>query len=815
MLVGIALSIAGLGFPPPARGAPSVTARLDALLAEFGDPARRTDSDRILDDLLGRLAALTAENRFATAGHYLRQLEPARLGRTFSLLRSSERRDRDAQIFRIRKFAAAHFQARARYETGRGMTEEAAAMQKIADDYTALVEATRRSLGGRSEADLPVFEDESAATPFPRHDPAARIVPIPTAFFVSLPPPCAMALPLVAPFSFLPSEGPTAEVALDPAWAWQFGSWQEVRYTLVAGLSPTGHQVLWLAGPLDGNHPLSTRMVSGRWVLAAGPEDLAPDPGPRYRLTPGAAAPTAPSLVVARSDPGTPEPATGSTTPVDHDPAAGTSEPPAGPTSPGGANPAAGSDFPPALPAPSAPSTSTAFAPSATGFATSPAVPAIPLMVSPPAGPPPGLRSRGLAGFAFRALTPADVASSPAPLSEGVVVREVFPGTPAARAGLEPGDILVEYGGVLISGEPRLQDVLRTKFAGDEVPVTLWRGSRQVRTTLTLAEPPLEQAPGCDIEYASFVAPGGFRLRAVVTSPTGSAGRPLPALFLVSALGSPRLRELPGLDLHRELARAAARNGWRVLRFEQRGSGDSEGPDFRESDFHAELADNRAALDFLLGRPDVDPRRVAIFGHSTGGLHAALLAGTRPVAGLIVSGTWGRSFFERVLETIRLQGRLQGKNPAAIDTSVKEHLAMFAELQSDRPLSQILQERPALARFRLPTGRLMDDRIAAYWHQKLNLNLAEVYGIVRCPVLVLYNSADFITTRACHDWIRDTLVAAGNPDVTLRIAAGADHRWATAPDFAASFAGYRSGQATLATAPVETVIDWLAHLPPR
>jgi len=278
-----------------------LTEPLERLLARFGTSAHRSDSDRLLDEILHRITALTEANRFGTALHYVHQLEPARIGRTFSLFRSPERQERDAQMFRIRRFITDFYRTRATFETARGLPEEAAAMQKVADRYAAMVQKTLQALGTAPVTLLPCFEDDQAATPFATDHRPAPIVPIPTGFYLALPPPCAIGLPFVLPFSFLRDDGPTADVALDPAWTWYLGSWTELPQTLIAGLSPVGHLLVWIAGPLPGNRSLSCSQVGGRWVLTAG--DLVLDqPGqPHYQVTNPTPAPPASATSPLRS----------------------------------------------------------------------------------------------------------------------------------------------------------------------------------------------------------------------------------------------------------------------------------------------------------------------------------------------------------------------------------------------------------------------------------------------------------------------------------------------------------------------------------
>ena len=76
-------------------------------------------------------------------------------------------------------------------------------------------------------------------------------------------------------------------------------------------------------------------------------------------------------------------------------------------------------------------------------------------------------------------------------------------------------------------------------------------------------------------------------------------------------------------------ARAFAASGMAALRFDMRGSGDSEG-EFQDITVAGELDDAQAALDWLAARADIDRARIGLLGLSLGGIIESLLAGRNP-----------------------------------------------------------------------------------------------------------------------------------------------------------------------------------------
>ncbi len=75
-----------------------------------------------------------------------------------------------------------------------------------------------------------------------------------------------------------------------------------------------------------------------------------------------------------------------------------------------------------------------------------------------------------------------------------------------------------------------------------------------------------------------------------------------------------------------KLAREMCRRGIAVLRFDFRGSGESEGL-FEEMTVQGEISDAGKALEFLAGYKGIDPSRIGLLGFSLGGLVASIGVG--------------------------------------------------------------------------------------------------------------------------------------------------------------------------------------------
>lgn len=75
---------------------------------------------------------------------------------------------------------------------------------------------------------------------------------------------------------------------------------------------------------------------------------------------------------------------------------------------------------------------------------------------------------------------------------QGELVREVVAGSAAADAGIETGDIITEFDGQKMDEEDKLTNIIRSKKAGDQVKVRVFRDDRTLDLTVTLGEAPNE-----------------------------------------------------------------------------------------------------------------------------------------------------------------------------------------------------------------------------------------------------------------------------------------------------------------------------------
>ncbi|MGQ9811486.1 MAG: alpha/beta hydrolase, partial [bacterium] len=88
-------------------------------------------------------------------------------------------------------------------------------------------------------------------------------------------------------------------------------------------------------------------------------------------------------------------------------------------------------------------------------------------------------------------------------------------------------------------------------------------------------------------------------------------------------------------------ARYLCLNGYACLRFDFRGSGESEG-DFSEITLETEMSDAKTAVEFARSHDEIDPERIALLGQSLGGTIAICIAAEVKIASLVL---WSPTVF--------------------------------------------------------------------------------------------------------------------------------------------------------------------------
>jgi len=272
-------------------------------------------------------------------------------------------------------------------------------------------------------------------------------------------------------------------------------------------------------------------------------------------------------------------------------------------------------------------------------------------------------------------------------------------------------------------------------------------------------ERPREKFQNSEVIYDWVSDSHGNRLRTFLTRPKASSGK-VPVLFFVGWLSCDSV-EYPQGETDGFGAifwRLIESSGFATLRMDKPGVGESTGV-CEKTDYLTELDGYRAAFSSLAKYPFVDSGRVFVVGLSNGGGTSPLIAQGRPVRGYVVVSSWGRTWYEHMLENVRVE--LTGRaamDAGKINQAVKG-LGEFYSLYLVQKMTpgEILKQHPEWKGLwhDEPDGQY--GRPAAFYQQLEDLNLGETWAAVDVPVLVLRGTADTIMSRSDSAAVAETV----------------------------------------------------------
>ncbi|MEM7145360.1 MAG: Do family serine endopeptidase [Verrucomicrobiota bacterium] len=99
--------------------------------------------------------------------------------------------------------------------------------------------------------------------------------------------------------------------------------------------------------------------------------------------------------------------------------------------------------------------------------------------------------NRGYLGISMGPLTD-ELAEALDVEAEGVVVNDVMPKTPAAKAGFEAGDVIVEVGGEPVENGAELRFLVGGTSPGEEIDFKVRRGGKEMTLTAEIGEMPAD-----------------------------------------------------------------------------------------------------------------------------------------------------------------------------------------------------------------------------------------------------------------------------------------------------------------------------------
>ena len=312
--------------------------------------------------------------------------------------------------------------------------------------------------------------------------------------------------------------------------------------------------------------------------------------------------------------------------------------------------------------------------------------------------------------------------------------------------------------------------------------------------------PPAYASPAAYKESEVTVGTGQWALPATLTMPVGTGM--VPAAVLVHGSGpGDRDATVGQIKQFKDLALGLASRGIAVLRYDKRTRvhanlmRDLPGLTVKEES----IDDAIAAVQVLRNTSGVDPNRIAVVGHSLGGMLVPRIAAAGPpVAGFVVMAGAARPLPQAVLEQARYLAEADG-------TISAEEQAQVAQIE------QVMARVAALDPADVSNPERIFGATASYWLDLRGYDPPAAAAQVKAPMLVLQGERDYQVTM--EEFSRWKSALAGRADVSFHSYATLNHLFVAGTGKSVPAEYNTPGHVSEAV--VRDIAAWIMDLPPR
>ena len=345
---------------------------------------------------------------------------------------------------------------------------------------------------------------------------------------------------------------------------------------------------------------------------------------------------------------------------------------------------------------------------------------------------------------------------------------------------------------------------------GGTMPLVLKPAKDQAELELKRPQNPVKPYPYRDEDVTYDNKIQNVTLAATLTIPQGKG--PFPAVVLITGSGAQdRDESLLGHKPFLVLSDYLTRHGIAVLRADDRGTAKSTG-DFATATTADFATDAEAGIAYLKTRPEIDPHKIGLIGHSEGGVIAPMIAARNKDVAFIVmmagTGVPGDQILVAQGEAVAIASGKSSAEAAKNAAKEKEMLTLVETEKDQAILEKELKERMAGDAPEAQIGVQIKQVTSPWFRYFLTYDPATALRKVTCPVLAIYGSLDKQVLPSQNlPPIRKALAESGNKQVEVDELPGLNHLFETAKT--GSLAEYSQIEETISPVALEKMSTWI------
>jgi len=346
------------------------------------------------------------------------------------------------------------------------------------------------------------------------------------------------------------------------------------------------------------------------------------------------------------------------------------------------------------------------------------------------------------------------------------------------------------------------------------LPLLLTRGKDAAAAEPRRPQNPVRPFPYREEEVSYENRVQGDTLAGTLTIPQGK--RPFTAVLLITGSGpQDRDESLMGHKPFLVLSDWLTRHGIEVLRVDDRGVGKSTGV-FGTATTADFATDVEAGVAFLKTRPEVNPKKIGLIGHSEGGIIAPMVAARNPeVAFIVMMAGSGVPGDQILVEQRKLIAEADGESKEdAEKDAVKEKvvLALVVKEKDSADLEKDLKAKLSEDVKEPQLGTQVKALTSPWFRYFLAYDPGPALRQVKCPVLALGGEKDLqVPPQQNLPVIRKALEEGGNQHFEVVELPSLNHLLQTAKT--GSPLEYGTIEETIAPVALEKISSWILALP--